>query len=148
MNTDTTISATDLGPGVSRLNLLAAGLSTLCIIHCLALPLLISLLALSVPFAENELVHITLVLLAVPATLLVIHRSRAHQNFRLFIATAAIGLAVMLAGTFLPPLARFEEPLTVTGALLLVSAHMWHWFALRSARRTVAPAHGQSESAP
>ena len=143
----TTASPTELGRGVSRLNLVAAALSTLCIIHCLALPLLISVLALSVPFTENETVHITLVLLAAPATLWVIYRSRSQRHFRLFIATASTGLIVMLAGTFVHPLERFEEPMTVAGALILVTAHLWHWSALRTARQTVDVNHGPGGTA-
>ena len=132
--------------GVAELDLLAAVLSVACLIHCLALPLLISVLALSVPFTENEAVHIGLVLMAAPATLWVIHKSRAMRNQRLFIAAASIGLVILLSGTFLPPLAQFEEPLTVVGALILASAHLWHWSELRALRRTVGQVRSQSES--
>ncbi|MDJ0918832.1 MAG: MerC domain-containing protein [Woeseiaceae bacterium] len=147
MSRDTTVSQTELGSGVSRINVLAAGLSAVCLIHCLALPVLISVLALSVPFAENEVVHATLVLLAAPATLWVIHKSRSYRNHRLFIAAATVGLALMFAGTFFAPFARFEEPMTIAGALLLVSAHIRHWFTLRAAQRTVVHHNSQSQSA-
>ncbi|MDJ0759452.1 MAG: MerC domain-containing protein [Woeseiaceae bacterium] len=146
MSTSTTVLPTDLGRGVSRLNLLAAGLSAVCLIHCLALPVLISLLALSVPFTENEFVHVGLVLMAAPATLWVMHKSRSHRNHRLFIAVAAIGLTLLLAGTFFSPLASFEEHLTIVGALLLVTAHIRHWSNLRVASRTVGHIDSQSRS--
>ncbi len=147
MNTRTTSQAPLSGAGIAKADLFAAVMSIACIIHCLALPLLISLLALSVPFTENEAVHIGLVLLAAPATLWVIYKSLARDGQRLFIGVATTGLLLLLAGTFVPPLARFEEPLTVVGAFTLASAHLWHWFAFRAELRTLVPAHSQSESA-
>ncbi len=147
MSTGTSIPQTELGQGVSRINLLAAGLSAVCLMHCLALPVLISLLALSVPFSENEIVHVTLVLMAAPATLWVIHKSRSRRNHRLFVVAATIGLALMFAGTFFAPLARFEEPLTIAGALLLVTAHIRHWFTLRAAQPTGMLPESQRQSA-
>ncbi len=139
-----TASPTEPGRGVPHLDLIAAVLSGLCIIHCFALPVLISLLALSIPFTESEIVHVILVLAALPATLWVIYKSYPGQ--RLFIWTAATGLTLLLAGTFVAPLAAFEEPLVVVGALLLGSAHVWHWFDVRAARRTATQPGSQSES--
>lgn len=133
MSTDSTHTPTELGSRVSKVNLLAAVLSTLCILHCLAIPLLISVLALSIPFRENETVHVILVLTAAPATLWVMYRSLQRGHHRLFAVAAAIGLALLFAGTFAAPLAQFEEPLVVIGALMLVSAHMWHWYVHRAA---------------
>lgn len=138
----------DTARGVAGLDLYAAVLSALCIIHCLALPFLVSIMALSVPFSENEAVHIALVLLAAPATLWVIYKVRGHNRQRAFIAVASAGLVLLLAGTFAPPLEAYEEPLTVVGAMLLGSAHLWHWFQLRSARRVAVFATAEGESAP
>ena len=144
MTMSRTASPTESGRSVPHLDLFAAVLSALCIIHCFALPVLISLLALSIPFTENEVVHVSLVLAALPATLWVIYKTYPAQP--LFILAAATGLTLLLAGTFVAPLAAFEEPLTVVGALLLGSAHLWHWFDVRAARRTAGQPASQSES--
>ncbi|MEM8683845.1 MAG: MerC domain-containing protein [Pseudomonadota bacterium] len=140
MTTSTTSDSSEQQLGVAKADLLAAALSIACIIHCLALPLAVSLLALSVPFAENEMVHRALVALAAPATLWVIHKSLSRPGQRLFIAAAVSGLVLLIAGSFLPPFERFEEPLTVTGAFILASAHLWHWFTIRAVRGPSLPA--------
>ena len=55
--------------GTARLDLCAAGLSTLCLVHCLALPLLTSLLPLAAQSVGSPLVHRILVAVAVPVSL-------------------------------------------------------------------------------
>ncbi len=119
------------GAGRSSLDLYAAGLSTLCLIHCLALPLLATLLPLAAYFAENELVHRILVLLAAPATLWVVRTSWGHNGSSLFIGAALTGLGLLVLGAFVEPLEAYEQPITVAGAVLLGSAHLARWFRHR-----------------
>ena len=59
----------------ARLDLCAAGLSTLCLLHCLALPLLVAVMPLVAQAADNELVHRVLVILALPVSLRVIWKT-------------------------------------------------------------------------
>jgi len=115
----------------SRLDLYAAGLSTLCLIHCLALPLLASLLPLAGQLSENELVHQGLVLLAAPATLWAGWRSLSTNGGLPFIVAAFSGLGLLLLAAFIDALSTFEQPMTVIGALLLASAHFWRWARYR-----------------
>ena len=122
------------GAGGSPLDLYAAGLSTLCLIHCLALPLLVTLLPLAAHFAENELVHQVLVLLAAPASLWVIRKVWSTKGGGLFIGAALIGLGLLLLGAFVGAVAAYEEPITVAGAVLLGSAHLWRWLRYRGRR--------------
>ena len=119
------------GSGGSPLDLYAAALSTLCLIHCLALPLAATLLPFAAYFAENELVHKILVLLAAPASLWVVRQAWSSAGGGLFVAAALIGLALLFFGAFVGPLEAYEEPLTIVGATLLGSAHLWRWLRLR-----------------
>lgn len=109
------------------LDLYAAGLSTLCLLHCLALPLLTTVLPIAGQLSENELLHRALVLLAAPATLWVSWQMLRRNGSLLFLVAACIGLALLVLAAFLEPMAAYEQPMTVTGALLLAGAHLWRW---------------------
>lgn len=113
--------------GRPRLDLYAAGLSLLCLLHCLALPLLVTVMPLIAHTAESELVHRLLVLATVPVSLRVIWKTLAvHRNW-LFIGAVLGGLGLLLVAAFIEALSAFEEPITVVGGVLLCSAHLWHW---------------------
>ncbi len=111
----------------ARLDMFAVGLSTLCVLHCVALPVLVALMPVVGQAAENELVHRVLVLLAVPVSLRVIWKTRPVNDNRLFVGAALLGLALLLLAAFVEGVSRFEEPITIAGAVLLGSAHIWHW---------------------
>lgn len=103
-------------------------LSTLCLIHCLALPLLATALPLFGVWAEEEWVHVVLVAIALPLAGLALWR--AHRRRRLPVALralAAAGLLGLLAGALGWPGESWETPFTVAGSLMLASAHAWNW---------------------
>ena len=112
----------------ARLDLYAVGLSTLCVLHCVALPVLVALMPTIAQAAESELVHRILVLVAVPVSLRVIWKTRPVSNNRLFVGAASVGLGLLLSGAFLEVLSPYEEPITIVGGVLLASAHLWNWF--------------------
>ncbi len=124
-------TANAIGGSGSRLDLYAATLSALCLIHCLALPLLASLLPLAGQLSENELIHRVLALLAAPATLWIGWKSRLNRALRPFIVAALPGLGLLLAGAFVHALEAHEQAVTVAGAVLLATAHLWRWMRLR-----------------
>jgi len=105
---------------------LAMSLSGLCLVHCLALPVL----ALSLPilgiFAEAEWVHWLLVGLAAPVSMLALLGASARRSWGL-VATALIGLCLLLAGAAGWPDHDWETALTVAGGLVLASAHWANW---------------------
>ena len=111
----------------ARLDLYAIGLSTLCVLHCIALPLFVSVMPVIALAAESELVHRVLVVAAVPVSLRVIWNKRPVHGNRVFIGAALIGLVLLLLAAFMEALAQYEEPITVTGGALLGSAHLWNW---------------------
>ena len=113
----------------------AASIAEQCLAHCLALPLLISSLSLAAPFAENELVHKALVLIAAPATFLAIYADAKIPGRRVFIGAAILGLGLLMAGAFVPALEAYEEPVTVAGSVTLAAAHIWRALDVRAKRR-------------
>lgn len=115
----------------ARLDLCAAGLSTLCLLHCLALPLLAALMPLAAQAADNELVHRVLAVAAVPVSLRVIWRTLPVDGTGLFIVAALTGLGLLLVGAFIEALSAYEQPITAAGGVLLGSAHLWNWVRQR-----------------
>ena len=113
--------------GRPRLDLYAAGLSALCLLHCLALPLLVTIMPLVAQTAESELVHQLLVVATVPVSLRVICTTFAVHRNRLFIAVVLGGLGLLMLAAFVEAVSAYEEPITVVGGVLLCSAHLWHW---------------------
>lgn len=112
---------------VSVLDSSAIGLSGLCLIHCLALPVVSAFLPLAGTLAEIEWIHKVLVLIALPVTLLAIFRHGATKVGVTFIVPALAGLGLLLSAAFVEALHDLETPLTVAGAVLLSAAHIWRW---------------------
>lgn len=106
----------------------AIALSTLCLIHCLALPLLVALLPMLGAWAGDERIHVAFAALAVPMTSHALWRAHRHRRLPWALrALAALGLAGLLAGALGWPRAAWETPITVGGSLMLVGAHLWNW---------------------
>ena len=109
-------------------------------VHCLGFPLVTALLPVASLAGDSHFIHIVMVLLAAPATLWVVQREYAADGSRLFVATALLGLGLMLAAVTIHALERFEVVLTLTGGSLLAAAHIWRWF--KHERKVDVPSHG------
>lgn len=105
----------------------AITLSGLCLIHCLALPLMAAFLPVAGVLAEAEWVHKTFVAAALPISGVAILRSWNSPGGSLFAALAIAGLGLLVSAAFVESLHDYETPLTVIGAGLLASAHIWRW---------------------
>ena len=70
----------------------AITLSGLCVIHCLALPVMAAFLPVAGVWAEAEWVHKVFVLFAVPVSGLAIWQSFSSPGGRGFVALATVGL--------------------------------------------------------
>jgi hypothetical protein len=113
------------GPSARAFDIGAIGLSALCLVHCLALPLLAAALPLAGDWARAEWVHPLFVAIAAPLSLGALWlNSRGAKRPPALLAMAAAGLALLLAGAFGGGL---EHVLTVAGSLTLVAAHLWNW---------------------
>lgn len=106
---------------VSTWDGVGAGISGLCMIHCVALPVLLAA-APGLGYLLDESVHRTLVaVLVVPTVLAFVPGYRLHRRWAPpLLATA--GFALLALGAF-GEVGAWEEPLTVAGSLLLVTAH-------------------------
>ena len=108
-------------------DLCAVALSSACLVHCLALPLLATALPLLSHVSESHTVHLMLVSMAAPITLWIVRNVVKSGGGRLFPAAALAGLSLMLLAVLVPGLEQFEVQLTVVGVLLLGGAHLWRW---------------------
>lgn len=105
----------------------ALALSSLCLLHCLALPLLAAALPLFGAWAEAEWVHLVFVAIALPITVLALWRAHAQAPLPWQAwSSAALGLAMLLAGALEWPSHDSETPMTVAGSLLLAATHLWN----------------------
>lgn len=108
--------------------------STVCLVHCLALPLLIPLLPALALVGHGEL-HSLMLLPLVALTGLAIVPGYLRHRAKPVLGTALAGMAACLAAVLAEALFHvheFDQPLTVTGSLLLVTAHLMN---LRRARQ-------------
>ena len=111
-------------PRVAVIDGSAIVLSTLCLVHCLLLPILSATLPLAGVWAEAEWVHRLFVVAALPFALLALS---SKQVGRLASALIVVGFATLAAGAFVEALHDHEVMLTIIGALLLASGHGLRW---------------------
>ena len=99
-------------------------LSSLCLIHCLALPIMSAALPVAGVWAEAEWVHRLFVLLAVPFALLAL--TSKYVGY-LTGALIVFGIGLLAAGAFVEAFHDHEVTLTVLGASLLAAGHGLRW---------------------
>jgi len=107
----------------------AISLSGLCTLHCLALPIIVSLLPASMIWLESEWVHSTLVLTAVPITLYAVLFSNFlnRREHILFATLALLGIAILCSSAFVESLHQWEKSFTLAGAIILSLSHLGRW---------------------
>ncbi len=107
--------------------------SSLCLVHCVALPVLLACLPfIGLHFVPDESIHLALTYLAVPVgALALLPGLRRHgQSWVLLLGVA--GVALMLGGHFFHEAPALEQAVTGGGGALLVLAHLYN---LRYSRR-------------
>lgn len=106
----------------------AIGLSALCMVHCLALPLLAASLPFIGLFAEAPWVHWAFAATAAPIAAWSLSRpmSDSRRNWQLLGLGGAGALLLFMAAAEWPTHA-WETPVTVVGGLLLATAHGLNW---------------------
>lgn len=109
----------------------AMTLSALCIVHCLAGSLLLTLFAATGEFLGHD-VHLVGLMLALPLAAVALWRG-VMVHHRLTIALlGAIGIALMAASLVVGHGGAGEVTLSILGVALLGSAHLWNLRASRS----------------
>ena len=122
------------------------GMSMLCLVHCLALPLLVAALPLiAASVVTSESFHVWMLVAIVPTSVLALGSGfRKHRQAMLFLPGVA-GLCLIAAGAFGPALIGMppwlDTALTVFGGLLLATAHVLNYLLLQAGRRHAACAH-------
>lgn len=116
-------------------DLLGITLSLTCLVHCLALPLLILLApALGTWIAMPEWVHEAILMLALPAATFAMKDGWRRHGRALPAMLAAAGVGFLAAGLAahegwlaLPDPESTDRLLTSLGAVALVTAHLLNW---------------------
>jgi hypothetical protein len=117
------------------LDIVAMGVSAICAVHCLALPLAASLLPLAGAWAEAEWVHWAFFAIAAPVSALALGRAGVPALPRLLGAT---GVLLLLLGALELPSHSWSTLVTVTGAFLLAWAHIQNSLRGHKHARTAA----------
>ncbi len=108
----------------------AMTLSGLCLLHCLAGSLLLTVFAASGDWLGHN-VHLVGLLLALPLAAVALWRGvSVHGRFGVGLL-GAVGIALMAASLFIAHGGRAEVLVSVAGVSLLGAAHLWN---LRAAR--------------
>jgi len=112
---------------VAHLDGFAMVLSSLCIVHCLFLPLLVTLLPVLAIGAEQEWIHQLLAIMAVPVSGLAFIKSKKNPFTPLIRLSLITGIAMLIVSAFWIEQETPETLITVTGALLLLLGHGLRW---------------------
>ena len=120
---------------IAVLDRFSIGFSTLCLLHCLAVPVLVSVVPVFATFAlADERFHLALVALVVPTSVIALCLGcRLHKSRRILICGFAgvfvLLVTAILGGQHLGEIG--ETVLTVLGASVVALAH---WFNFRACR--------------
>ena len=114
----------------------AVGLSSLCLVHCLMLPVVVSVYPATIALTlSDEVFHVFMVLMAIPISVFALFFGcRSHRSYSVAL-TGALGIGLLLMSAFLPhELAgeTGERLLTVSGALSLSVSHILNFRLCRS----------------
>jgi hypothetical protein len=101
--------------------------SAACLVHCLALPLLVAALPLLSGLLDaDETIHRLLLAFALPASALALSLGHRRHGRVLPPAGGAVALMLLASALFVEERA-VETALTVAGSVLLASAHLMNW---------------------
>lgn len=118
------------------LDRVAVVLSGLCLVHCLALPVLLAAMPFLSGFAETHW-HLPMLAIALPVSLVAIVIGYRRHGNRAIVAGAAAGLVLLVAGATLGHAVLGEtvdRVLTVAGSVVLAAVHWQNSLRLRQCR--------------
>ncbi len=114
------------------------GLASLCIVHCLALPMIVALMPMLAGTLDlPEEFHLAMVLLALPLSGWALGRGFHHHRHVAPAIAGATGLALMGSAVAFSPDEAWETTQTTVGSLLLIAAHLGNWARGHSAKAAV-----------
>lgn len=104
----------------------AISTSLLCLVHCLALPVLVILPGTIGLFVRSEDFHYVALALVTPFAVLTLTRGYRWHRVALPAILGAAGV-LLLAAALVPQLRGLESHVTAVGSLMLVAAHVFNW---------------------
>ena len=107
---------------INKIDIFAMWISFACLAHCLLLPIIISILPFFPEQPNNDWVHKSLILIALPTSAFALWRSGGWQILSLT-GLALFGLSMLGVAAFVVELHAFEAPLSVIGASVLAFVH-------------------------
>ena len=106
----------------------AVGLSALCLVHCLALPLLVAGLPLLAQFAEGHL-HSQMLVIVLPLSIVALGLGFRHHRSIRIVTAGVVGMLILVIGATVAHselgLAA-DRAFTIAGALILAAAHFYN----------------------
>ena len=116
----------------------AVGLSSLCLVHCLMLPVVVSVYPATIAVTlSDEVFHLFMVLMAIPISVFALFFGcRSHKSYSVGL-TGALGIGLLFMSAFLPhELAgeTGERLLTASGALSLSVRHVLNFRLCQSVK--------------
>ena len=110
---------------------IAIGLSTLCFMHCLLLPVAVSLLPIiSGSFLASEAFHVWMIIFVVPTSLYALSLGcKQHRKYTVLFL-AGTGLVLLTSALFVgeASLGGYgEKLLTAIASILLAAGHIWNF---------------------
>lgn len=106
----------------------ALGASALCLVHCLALPLLLAALpAFSTVLAIPESFHVWILAFAIPSSAIALYSGRTRHGATYPAVLGVAGLVLLAVGALPLASTRWDTIVTVPGSLLLAAAHLTNW---------------------
>jgi len=118
----------------------AVGLSALCLIHCLALPLVVAGLPFLAQFSEGHL-HAQMLVVVLPLSFIALGLGyRHHRNLKI-VAAGAVGMLILTIGATVAhdTLGLAADRLfTIVGALVLATAHFYNSVQTRERKKSIS----------
>ena len=118
----------------------AVGLSALCLIHCLALPLIVAGLPFLAQFAEGHL-HAQMLVVVLPLSIVALGLGFRHHRNRRIVAGGTVGMALLTIGATVAHgnwgLAA-DRAFTIVGALILAAAHFYNSVQTRERKKSAS----------
>ena len=103
------------------------GLSGLCLIHCLALPVIVALLPALGGIAHDEWVHKVLIGMAAPLTGFTLYRTGGWKRWNV-VGFALFGLSLLALAAFNRQYESVELAFSVVGAGYVAMAHLINYW--------------------
>ena len=120
--------------GSDLLESIAVGATAACLVHCIALPVLIAALpALASVVPIPEKFHVVALALAVPATGGALLAGYLRHRLAGPLCSGVVGLVLLALGVFHWGETPLEAPVTICGSLFIAGAHLANWRLRRAA---------------